>query len=73
MPLMAHIMDHPQSQELEAISAIINATIYERILQDLNKGKIVKRKTGAKGMSAEQVLRCAVVKRLYGFSYEAPA
>jgi IS5 family transposase len=75
MSLMAHIMDHAQCQELEAISAIIdaNATISERILQELNKGKIVKRKTGAKGMSAEQVLRCAVVKVLYGFSYEALA
>ena len=33
----------PQRQKSEAISAIINAnaTIYEHILQDLNKGKIV--------------------------------
>lgn len=72
MPLMAHIMNHPQSQELEVISGIIDAmpTICERILQDLNKGKIIKRRKGANGMSADQVLRCAVVKTLYNFTYE---
>ena len=35
MPLMAHIKDHPQSKELEAISTIIDATttICEKVLQ----------------------------------------
>lgn len=72
MPLMAHIQDHIQSQELAMISDIIdgNATICRYILQDLNKGKAVSRRTGAKGMSADQVLRCAVVKTLFSFSYE---
>jgi transposase, IS5 family len=72
MPLMAHIMNHPQSQELEAISAIIDATstICENVLQDLNKGKTQPRQTGAKGMSADQVLRCAIVKILFNFTYE---
>lgn len=72
MPLMAHIKDHPQSQELEAISAIIDATstICEKVLQDLNKGKAQPRRTGANGMSADQVLRCATVKVLYSFTYE---
>ena len=41
MPLMAHILDHPQSQELEVISGLIdaNSTICQYILQDLNTGK----------------------------------
>jgi transposase, IS5 family len=72
MALMAHIMNHPQSQELEAISAIIDSqpTICEHILQDLNKGKAQTRRTGANGMSADQVLRCTIVKVLYSFTYE---
>ena len=63
---------HPREKELEAISTIIDKTpiIYERVLQDLNKGKIFKRKTGARGMSAEQVLRAAVVMHLFDFTYE---
>ena len=58
MPLMAHIMDHPQSQELEMISRIIdaNSTICSHILQDLNNGKVESQRAGAKGMSADQVL-----------------
>jgi IS5 family transposase len=72
MPLMNHMLDHPQSKELETISRIIdeNATICRYVLQDLNKGKLVSHKAGARGMSADQVLRCAVVKVLFGFSYE---
>jgi IS5 family transposase len=72
MPLMAHIMDHPQSQELEAISAIIDAnpTICTHVLQDLSRGKIPAQRAGANGMSADQVLRCAVVKVLFSFTYE---
>lgn len=69
---MAHILDHTQSQELAMISSIIdsNPIISRHILQDLNKGKAASRRTGAKGMSADQVLRCAVVKTLFCFSYE---
>jgi IS5 family transposase len=36
----------------------------------MNKGKAASKRTGAKGMSADQVLRCAVVKTLFRFSYE---
>ena len=72
IPLMAHILDHPQSKELEIISGIIdeNSTICGYILQDLNKGKSETQRAGAKGMSADQVLRCVVVKILFGFTYE---
>lgn len=69
---MAHILDHPQSQELEVISSIIdeNPIICRRVLQDLNRGKSESQRAGAKGMSADQVLRCVVVKILFGFTYE---
>lgn len=69
---MPHIKDHPQNQELEMISRIIddNPIICSYVLQDLNEGKILARRAGAKGMSADQVLRCAVVKTLFEFSYE---
>ena len=72
MPLMAHIKDHSQCQELEIISKIIDANpiICDYILQDLNKGKVVAQRAGAKGMSADQVLRCMIVKTLFDFSYE---
>ena len=72
MPLMPHIMNHAQSQELEMISRIIdnNSTICGYILQDLNKGKVVSRRSGAKGMSADQVLRCTIAKTLFAFTYE---
>jgi IS5 family transposase len=72
MPLMAHIFDHPQSRELEVISAIIDANpiICDHILQDLNRGKSETQRAGAKGMSAEQVLRCMIIKVLFSFTYE---
>ena len=68
---MPQIKDHAQSKELEIISDIIdsNPTICERILQDLNKGKLIAYRKGAEGMSADQVLRCAIVKNLFGFTY----
>lgn len=72
MPLMSKITDHAQSKELEVISNIIdtNPTICQRVLQDLNKGKNIAHRKGANGMSADQVLRSAIVKILFGFSYE---
>ena len=72
MPLMSQITDHAQSKELEVISNIIDANpiICERVLQDLNRGKNVAYRKGADGMSAEQVLRSAIVKTLYNFSYK---
>ena len=72
MPLMGHIQDHTQSKELKVISTIIDntPTIAELVLQDLNRDKSPAQRAGAKGMSADQILRCAVVKTLYGFTYE---
>jgi IS5 family transposase len=72
MPLMPQITDHRQSKELEVISTIIDANpiICDRVLQDLNRGKNVAHRQGANGMSAEQVLRAAIVKTLYSFTYK---
>jgi IS5 family transposase len=72
MPLLEPGSDHPQARELEAISNIIDntPTICGYVLQDLNRGKIIKRRTGARGMSADQILRTAIVMRLFEFTYE---
>lgn len=72
MPLMPQITDHAQSKELQAISNIIdsNPIICDYVLQDLNRGKLVAYRQGANGMTAEQVLRCAIVKILFNFSYK---
>jgi IS5 family transposase len=71
MPLMPPNIDHPQADELEAISRIINGkpTICDRVLQELCKRPPTAR-SGARGMSADQVLRAAIVKSLFGFTYK---
>jgi IS5 family transposase len=71
MPLMEPAGDHAQEKELVAISHFIDTTpsICDRILQDLNRKSIFKRRTGARGMSADQILRAAIVQRLYDFTY----
>jgi IS5 family transposase len=72
MPLMPPKIDHPQANELEAISQIINSklTICDHVMQDLCKGRPATVQSGANGMTAEQVLRAAIVKMLYGFTYK---
>lgn len=64
--------NHPQERELEVISKIIDATptICACVLQDLNRGKVFIRRTGARGMSADQILRAAIIMRLFDFTYE---
>jgi transposase, IS5 family len=71
LPLMHLTSDHPQARELEAISRILDAeaTITALVHQDLCRGRELSA-TGANGMSAEQVLRAAIVKRMFGYSYE---
>jgi IS5 family transposase len=70
-PLMLTGMSHPHAKELDAISKFLdrNSNIYEMVLQDLRL-KDSDGKTGAKGMSAEQVMRAAIIKQMEGFSYE---
>lgn len=71
MPLMEAQLDHPQAQELEAISKVIRSkpTMCEHVLQDLSKNRSTTAASGAHGMSADQVLRAAIVKILFGFTY----
>ena len=71
MPLMPSQIDHPQANELEAINSIINHSpiICELAMQDLCSPKSIST-SGARGMSAEQVLRAAIVKFLFGFTYQ---
>jgi len=71
LPLMETTSGHTQEIELDIISSIIDntPTISDYVLQDLTKGKTIIKHTGADGMSADQVLRSAIVKQLFGFSY----
>ena len=71
MPLMPSKIDDPRAEELEEISRIIdgNPTIYDYVMEDLCKGRSGSDHIGANGMSAEQVLRSAIVKMLFGFTY----
>jgi IS5 family transposase len=71
MPLMPTKIDHPQAEELDAISRILdrNPIIYDLAMQDLSSGS-EKSKAGARGMTAEQVVRAAIVKQMFEFSYK---
>ena len=64
-------IDHPQAEELSTISRIFdsNPIIYDLVMQDLSP-QGTKSKAGAKGMTAEQVMRAAVVKQMFEFSYK---
>lgn len=70
LPLIPIWPDHQLSEELRVISKILdeNPQISEFILQDLSD--MVSTDEGAWGMSAEQVLRCAVLKQIRQCSYE---
>lgn len=70
LPLYHIFPDHQMSRELEEISEILdeNPQISELVLQDLCDDSQPGR--GASGLSAEFVLRAAIVKQLHGFSYE---
>ena len=69
---MEPAVDHPRAAELEAISRILDANpiISEMALQDLCRGNKSKRRSGAKGMTADQVVRAAIVKQMFNFTYE---
>lgn len=71
MPLTMRAIDHPRAEELKRISQILDQhpIICEMVWQDLT-GQVQRHESGAHGMSAEQVLRAAIVKQTEGFSYE---
>ena len=68
-PLFPQWPDHQLAQELKLISRILddNPQTLELIVQDLSDR--VDSSVGAPGLTAEQVLRCAVIKQLHQFSY----
>jgi IS5 family transposase len=71
MPLTITSIDHPHAVELEGMSQILDANpiIYDWVLQDLTRD-VMRTDTGAEGMSAEQVLRAAIIKQMETYSYE---
>lgn len=62
LPLMGHTINHPHTVEMELIGKILEKTsiIYKMALQDLTR-EVKSKETGANGMSAEQVVKAAVV------------
>ncbi len=70
MSLWHYLPKNRVSQELRGISEIIDAhpEILERIYRDLSQNHRVD--TGRDGMTAEQVLRCAVLKQYRNLTYE---
>jgi IS5 family transposase len=70
MPLLITDIDHPHAEELRRISEILDSipTISDMVWQDLTRD--AKSPTGACGMTAEQVLRAAIIKTMRGFTYE---
>ncbi len=71
MPILIPPIEHPRAEELQRISDILdeNPIISEMVWQDLTCD-VQTHGAGAHGMSAEQVLRVAIVKQIEGFSYE---
>ena len=65
LPLAEATTDHPKAKALKKISEILdrNSSIYDLVLQDIGASST---KTGARGMTAEQVLRAALIKQMEG-------
>ena len=72
LPLMPAATDHPQAIELENISRILDAnpTICDLAMQDLCEVSNKTRRSGARGMTADQVVRAAIVKQMFSFTYK---
>ena len=70
LPLSPFWPDHQLGEELRETSKILdgNPQISDLLLQDLCDK--VSSQTGAPGLNAEQVLRCAVLKQIHQLSYE---
>ena len=72
MPLMPAASDHPQAIELENISRILDAnpTICDLAMQDLCDVNKKASRSGARGMTADQVVRAAIAKQMLSFTYK---
>jgi IS5 family transposase len=69
LPLAEATTDHPKAREFAQISTILdsNNSIYALALQDLSTSG--NNKAGANGMTAEQVVRAAILKQIGQHSY----
>ena len=68
--LKAPYIDHDHAKELEVISRLISdyPTILQFVCEDLNKS-CKSDSVGRPGMSAEQVLKAALIKQISGLTY----
>lgn len=68
--LFTAVSSNPIARELEEISKIIDANpgVLDLVYQDLVKTK--RHDTGREGLTAEQVLRCCILKQYRELSYE---
>jgi transposase, IS5 family len=68
LPLAEVTTDHPKAKEFAQISAILdsNNSIYSRARQDLG---VSDNNIGANGMTAEQVVRAAIIRQIGCYSY----
>jgi len=71
LPLMKPTVDHPHADEMKRIGKILdeNPIITDLAYQDFIGDRDIK-KSGKKGMTAEQVVRAAIIKQMNEFSYE---
>ena len=70
LPLMPALIDHEHADEVLAMSQVLDGIpdeLLERVTAELVRGDS---KRGREGMTANSVIRCAVVKHMRGFSYE---
>ena len=70
LPLSPLWPDHQLAKELRVISEILdeNPSISDLVLQDVCDKASAR--NGARGLTADQVLRCALIKQTHQFSYE---
>jgi IS5 family transposase len=71
LPLTA-TNSHPRSTELCAMSEALDANVgvLQRVRADLLRQRKAKATEGREGMTAEQVVRAALIKQMFGFSYD---
>ena len=63
---------HPRSAELCVMSSALDANVgvLQRVRADLLRQRKARATDGREGMTAEQVVRAALVKQMFGFSYD---
>jgi IS5 family transposase len=62
---------HPRAEELVMMSRALDANlgVLKRVRRDLLRKQKADARKGREGMSAEQVVRAALTKQMFGFSY----